>query len=60
MINPVFGIQILKEKRRRKKKKYLRPNLKTAFGINFGPWEVPKVENLHFHIHALLNVQNQF
>ena len=24
----------------------------SAFGINFGPWEVPKLENLHFHFHA--------
>ena len=21
--------------------------------MNFGPWEVPKLENLNFHIHAL-------
>ena len=26
--------------------------LKTAFRNNFGPWEVPKLENLHFHFHA--------
>ena len=25
---------------------------KTAFKTTFGPWEVPKLENLHFHIHA--------
>ena len=25
---------------------------KTAFGINFGPWEVPKLENLYFYFHA--------
>ena len=22
---------------------------KTAFKFNFGPWEVPKLENMHFH-----------
>ena len=25
---------------------------KTAFGNHFGPWEVPKLENLYFHFHA--------
>ena len=25
------------------------PDYKTAFRINFGPWEMPKLENLYFH-----------
>ena len=39
--------------------------VKTALGNNFGPWEVPKLENLYFHFHAFLvgalpKVQNCF
>ena len=26
---------------------------KTDFGFNFGPWDVPKLENMHFHSHAI-------
>ena len=31
---------------------YIGPNKKDSFRINFGPQEVPKLENMHFHFHA--------
>ena len=33
-------------------RKYIRLYEKNAFGFNFGPREVPKLENMHFHFHA--------
>ena len=32
--------------------KYIGRGVKTAFKNNFGPWEVPKQENLHFYFHT--------
>ena len=31
---------------------YMGLNQKTAFGIDIGPQELPKLENPHFHFHV--------
>ena len=47
---------------RKKKKKIL--YAKTAFGIDFKPWKVPRLRNMHFHFHPIsgwgTEVQNPF
>ena len=48
-----------------KNSNYIELCVKTAFRNNFGPREVPKLENLHFHFHAfsgwgISEVQNGF
>ena len=32
---------------------YIGPYEKTAFGFDFGPQEVLKLENVHFHFHVI-------
>ena len=47
---PFFLDEMLKKKV--KNNNYIGLCVKTAFRNNFGPREVPKLENLNFHFHA--------
>ena len=54
MGNPFFKAPFIQTKRSKKiqNNKYIGICVKTAFINNFGPREVPKLGNLHFHLHA--------
>ena len=68
MGNPILNAPFFKTKRSTKKKlysNYIGLCVKTAFTNNFGPREVPKLENctftfMHFLVGALPEVQNCF
>ena len=46
------GFLVLTKTLQNQNSNYITLYEKNAFGFNFGPWEVPELENMHFHFHA--------
>ena len=51
--NPFFTFfkYLIKRSKKIEKCNYIALYYKTAFKSDFGPWEVPNLENMHFHFH---------